>query len=240
MERQLRIATYNIHKCRGMDRRVRADRIAEVLSELDADLIALQEVVNVPGDPLLDQAKLIAGELDYDYVIGEVRRLKGGPYGNATLSRLPIRSWEVLDLSWRDRERRGCLRVDIPMGRKWLHVFNVHLGVAFLERRYQARRLVSADVVNRPGRRGPRIILGDFNEWTSGLATKLLATAFESVDIQLHLQRRRTYPGFLPVLHLDHIYYDPEITLESLAICRTRKALVASDHLPLVATFRIP
>ncbi len=240
MERQIRIATYNIPKCRGMDRRVRPERIADVLRELDADIIAMQEVMNVPGDPLLDQARLIARELDYEYVIGEVRRLKGGPYGNATLSRLPIREWQVLDLSWRDRERRGCLRVDLGVGRKVLHVFNVHLGVAFLERRYQARRLVSAEVAHNPRRRGPRIILGDFNEWTSGLATRLLAASFESVDIRLHLQRRRTYPGIFPVLHLDHIYYDPELTLEALSICRTRKALMASDHLPLVATFRVP
>lgn len=238
MERQVRVATYNIHKCQGMDRKVRPERIAEVVRGLDADIVALQEVMNVPGDPKLDQARLIGQALGYEYVVGEVRQLRGGAYGNATLTRLPLRDWGVHDLSWKRQEPRGCLRADVPVGGKCLHVFNVHLGTSFLERRYQARRLLSEDVLGQK-HKGPRIVLGDFNEWTRGLATRVLAEAFESVDIQLHLKRRRTYPGLLPLLHLDHIYYDPELTLESLSICRTRLALVASDHLPLVATFKV-
>ncbi len=129
--------------------------------------------------------------------------------------------------------------MDLAAGSKMLHVYNVHLGTSFLERRGQARRLVSEEVLGDRKRKGPCVILGDFNEWTRGLATRLLAARFESVDIQLHLKRKRTYPGLLPVLHLDHIYYDPELTLEALSICRTKKALVASDHLPLLATFKI-
>ncbi len=220
-----------------MDRRVRPQRIAEVLRGLDADVIALQEVMNVPGDPLLDQGAILARALGYEYVVGGVRQLRGGPYGNVTLSRLPIRSWELHDLTWGRRERRGCLRVDIAAGKTPLHLYNVHLGTSFIERRYQARRLVGEEIVGPRG--GRRLVLGDFNEWTRGLATRLLAENFESVDIRLHLKRRRTYPGFLPILHLDHIYYDPELTLESLSICRTKKALVASDHLPLLATFKV-
>lgn len=222
-----------------MDRRVRPERIAEVLRELDADVIALQEVMNVPGDPLLNQGELLGRALGYELVVGGVRQLRGGPYGNVTLSRLPIRGSEVHDLSWRRRERRGALRVDVVAGKKTLHIYNVHLGTSFLERRQQARRMVAEEVLGKRGLKGGRIVLGDFNEWTRGLATRLLAENFESVDIRLHLKRRRTYPGFLPILHLDHIYYDPELTLESLSICRTRKTLVASDHLPLVATFKI-
>ena len=70
------------------------------------------------------------------------------------------------------------------------------------------------------------------------LATRLLRQHLESVDVRMHLQRSRTYPGVLPFLHLDHIYYDRALELERLVLCRTRKALVASDHLPLVGEFR--
>jgi endonuclease/exonuclease/phosphatase family metal-dependent hydrolase len=236
MQRSIRIATYNIHKCRGMDQRTRPQRIVEVLRELDADVIALQEVMNVAGDPLRDQGMILAKALGYEYAVGGVRQLRGGPYGNVTLSRLAIRSWTVHDLTWR-REPRGALQTDIGIGNKVLRVYNVHLGTSFLERRAQARKLLA--VLEGKQRRPPCLILGDFNEWTRGLTTRLLAENFESVDIRLHLKRRRTYPGFLPMLHLDHIYYDPEMTLQSLSICRTKKALVASDHLPLVATFKI-
>ena len=81
-------------------------------------------------------------------------------------------------------------------------------------------------------------MLGDFNEWTSGLATKLLGSHLKSVDVKKQLKRRRTFPGVFPMLHLDHIYYDGPLELLALDVHRTRKSLVASDHLPLVADFK--
>jgi endonuclease/exonuclease/phosphatase family metal-dependent hydrolase len=84
------------------------------------------------------------------------------------------------------------------------------------------------------------MVLGDFNEWAPGLATRLLRSHLSSVDIRTHLRRRRTYPGMVPVLHLDHIYYDDPLDLEALLLHRTRLALMASDHLPLLADFHLP
>ena len=81
-------------------------------------------------------------------------------------------------------------------------------------------------------------MLGDFNEWTRGLATRLLSAHLRSADLKLHEARRRTYPGFMPVLHLDHIYYDPALRLERVASDRCPLALVASD-LPLYADFAL-
>jgi endonuclease/exonuclease/phosphatase family metal-dependent hydrolase len=77
--------------------------------------------------------------------------------------------------------------------------------------------------------------MGDFNEWTRGLVTEMMNRIAQSVDVHLHLQRRRTYPGVLPLLNLDHIYYRGDIEVSSVEQPRTRLALVASDHLPLVA-----
>jgi endonuclease/exonuclease/phosphatase family metal-dependent hydrolase len=132
------------------------------------------------------------------------------------------------------------MRTDVEINsRDVLHIFNVHLGTAFLERRYQARRLIDTAILNNTELEGPRIMLGDFNEWTRGLTTRLLAAHLKSVDIQNHLRRGRTYPGILPLLHLDHIYFDDMLELEHLLLHRSRMALVASDHLPLVADFRL-
>jgi endonuclease/exonuclease/phosphatase family metal-dependent hydrolase len=118
-------------------------------------------------------------------------------------------------------------------------VFNVHLGTAFLERRHQGRLLARPEILLNDELAGPRLMLGDFNEWAPGLTTRLLGTHLKSVDIRRHLRRRRTYPGFFPLLHLDHIYHDDELLLRSLKLHRSRTALVASDHLPLIAEFAL-
>jgi endonuclease/exonuclease/phosphatase family metal-dependent hydrolase len=250
----MRIVTYNVHKCRGLDRRVRPARIASVLREVDADIIALQEVLSVGGAAReMDQARFIAEELGYDYCIGENRRLSGGAYGNVILSRLPWRHVHNYDITWRGRERRGCLRVDIEMGDDarsdgngngttrgaLLHLFNVHLGTAYIERRHQARQLVGDKILGNAELTGARIVLGDFNEWTKGLATRLLTEQLQSADVRTHLRSPRTYPGALPLVHLDHIYFDPALELEQLTLHKSLTALVASDHLPLVADFRV-
>lgn len=240
----LRIVTYNVHKCRGLDRRVRPARIASVLRELDADIIALQEVLSVGGAAReMDQARFIAEELGYDYCLGENRRLAGGAYGNVILSRLPWRHVHNYDITWRGRERRGCLRVDIETGGasavQLIHLFNVHLGTAYIERRHQARQLVGDKILGSAELTGARIILGDFNEWTKGLATRLLTEHLESADVRTHLRSPRTYPGALPLVHLDHIYFDPALELRQLTLHKSLTALVASDHLPLVADFHL-
>ena len=227
---RLRVVTYNVHKCRGLDGRTSAARIAEVVGEIDADVIALQEVLE-------HQAETISADLHLPYALGENRKHRGYGYGNVVLSRHPIRETRNYDLSVRGREERGCLRADVAVDGTLLHVFNVHLGTALIERRHQGRKLIAPELLNDAGIESPRIVLGDFNEWTCGLATRLLRSHLASADVRQHLRRSRTYPGVLPFLHLDHIYYDPLLRLERLALFRTRKALVASDHLPLLGEF---
>jgi len=225
-----RVVTYNVHKCQGLDRRTTATRIAEVLRDIDADIVALQEVLD-------HQAECISSELGMPFAIGENRKHLGYGYGNVLLSRFPIQHVKNYDVSVRGREERGCLRADVALhGGSLLHVFNVHLGTGFMERRHQGRRFIAPELLTEPVLRSPRVVLGDFNEWTQGLATRLLRSHLKSADARTHL-RARTYPVVLPILQLDHIYYDPSLELEKLTLCRTRKALIASDHLPLIAEF---
>jgi endonuclease/exonuclease/phosphatase family metal-dependent hydrolase len=236
----MRIVTYNIHRSRGLDGRVRPDRIAAVLEEIAPDVIALQEVLSIEGEePAKNQAEYIAGRLGFHFALGENRRMRGGAYGNVVLSRFPLRTVRNYDISVSGCERRGCLHTDIrlPDG-ELLHVFNVHLGLALLERRRQARQLVD-EVLGDPVLRGPRVMLGDFNEWTRGLTTRLLGRHLKSVNLRRHLRWARTYPGIMPLLSLDHIYFDPSLDLEKLTLHRSRTALMASDHLPLVADFAL-
>jgi len=239
---RIRVATYNVHKCRGLDRRTSPERIAAVIAQLDADVVAIQEILDVhDGRPEFDQARRIVDQLKgYHCCFGENRKLHGGRYGNMTLTRLPLRACENYDVTWRHRERRGCLRSDVAVGKEVvLHVFNVHLGTSFIERRHQARRLLSEEVLKHKALAGPRIVVGDFNEWTRGLASRLMGDTFEAVEPRAFVRYARTYPGVFPFLHLDHFYYDKHLTLKSFRLVRSRKALIASDHLPLVAEFEM-
>ena len=236
---RLRIVTYNIHKCRGLDRRTSPARIITVIGELDADIVCLQEVVNAPGTHLYDQAGEIGGAFpEYLHRFGANRPLHGGTYGNLTLSRLPIHSWRNHDLTSR-REERGALQTDIELGPQLLHVFNVHLGTGFNERRRQARVLLGEKILANPQLNAPRLVVGDLNEWTRGLTTRLLRNTFQTFRPRHTMQLPATFPGLLPLLTLDHCYYEPPLELIESHLVRTRTALVASDHLPLVADFTI-
>ena len=234
---RLRLATYNVHKCRGLDGRTSPDRIADVLARLDADVIALQEVVGA-GPEEEGQAAYLGARLGMGWVMNATRLVRGKSYGNVVLSRLPIRQDVCCDLSVLKREPRGCQRVDVDLGHDTFHVFNVHLGTGLRERRQQAPRL--AEFVADPAVKGPKVLLGDFNEWLKGLTSKTLGEMLEGVDLSAFLRSRRTYPGVLPMVHLDHIYLSGGVTVDHVELPRTRLTLVASDHLPLVAEVRLP
>lgn len=239
MKQNIRIVTYNIHKCKGLDLKVSPQRIADVLAEIDADIIALQEVLSVRNERAEeDQVRYIAEELGIGYRLGENRRLHGGAYGNAVLSRLPIIETKNFDITVRGREPRGCLHADIDTGRHGLlHIYNLHLGTAFFERRRQIKILLDRELLNRQ-HPAPRVLLGDFNEWTNGLTSRLLKSHFHPDGLRKLLIRKRTYPGIFPLMHLDHIYYDNHLKMVDAFLHRSRTALVASDHLPLVADFQ--
>jgi endonuclease/exonuclease/phosphatase family metal-dependent hydrolase len=233
---KLRIATYNVHRCRGLDGRTNPSRIADVIKSFEPDVIALQEVVGA-GPASAGHAEELGALLGMGWVMAPTRHLRGHLFGNVVLSRLPIRHHSQYDLSWKTCEPRGCQRVDIAVGNETLHLYNVHLGTAVLERRHQASRLATILTDRRVGT--PKVVLGDFNEWLRGWATTMLSERLQSVDLRAHLKRRRTYPGVFPLLHLDHIYYEGNVEVTQVQLPRTRLALIASDHLPLVADVRI-
>ncbi len=233
---RFRLVTYNIHRAKGMDWQIRPARIIEILREIGGDIIALQEVV-------ADHVDYIVDNLEANHVFGKTDEVHGHEYGNLTLTRFPITLVEKFDISVPHRTRRACVRTDLALGNGTgrpvppVHFFHVHLGTSYFERRRQALKLLSPGILANRQMQGPRLVAGDFNEWTRGLVTRFLSAQLQSADIHGHLQRRRTYPGVLPFWHLDHIYYDPELRLESLALHRTPRTMMASDHLPLVADF---
>jgi endonuclease/exonuclease/phosphatase family metal-dependent hydrolase len=235
--RQVRVATYNIHRGRGLDGRTKIERIASVLASVDADIVALQEVVG--ASPLKPgQAAELGAALGMGWVMAPTRHFRTALFGNVVLSRFPIRHHVQHDLTWKTCEHRGVQRVDLALDDDTLHFYNVHLGTSLLERRHQAAKCAS--FVHDRRVVGPKIVLGDFNEWARGIAKDILAERLQSIDLSKHLKRGgRSYPGFFPVLHLDHIYYEGQVEVLKVTMPRDRMALIASDHLPLVADLKI-
>lgn len=237
--RKLRVATYNIHKCIGIDRRYSPERIADVLKEIDADVVALQEVVCHSNLRDRDhQARFIAERLQMHFCVGENRLHDGGDYGNVTLSRFPIKDFRNYDITVMRREPRGCLvAVIAPADDEAFQFVNLHMGTSFFERRQQVHKLLHAHGLRDPETNGRRIIAGDFNEWTAGLTTKILKDRYKCVESKMHLGTARTFPGIMPLVHMDHIYFDNGFRLVGAEVYKTRKSLLASDHLPIVAQF---
>jgi endonuclease/exonuclease/phosphatase family metal-dependent hydrolase len=231
----MRIVTYNIHKARGMDGRVSIKRIADVLSGLDADIVALQEIFS-DCDSQIGQVQMLESELGLTSVFGRTRHHHGRPYGNALLSRWPIIASREMDLTWAHHTRRGCIRADLKTPFGILHVFNIHMGMSYFERRHQVKSLLASKEIH-DDLIGPRVLVGDFNEWIKGLTTRMLSERFESLNLELMVRRRRSYPGFWPLVHLDHIYFERPLRIRMAELVRNRVSRIASDHLPLVATF---
>jgi endonuclease/exonuclease/phosphatase family metal-dependent hydrolase len=223
--RAFSVASYNIHKGRGLDGRRDLGRIAQVLREIDADVVGLQEVYH-------PQAEALARALAMDCAIGLTRRDRHGFYGNALLARFRLEAPRTFDLSRPPREPRGGVRADVAVNGQTVHVFNVHLGLRIRERTEQVRLLVRPGLLG-DGTPGARVLLGDLNEWFPGPVGRALRREFHWIRV------RRTHPAVLPLFPLDRIYWDRALHAEGFHVHRTRLARVASDHLPVVARLHV-
>jgi endonuclease/exonuclease/phosphatase family metal-dependent hydrolase len=225
--RQIRIASYNIHRCVGIDGRCDPGRVAEVLREIEADVVALQEVDAdhwVQGG--IDQLEFLAAATGFEAVPGPTLRGHRGHYGNALLTRLPLHTVYRHDLSVVGREPRGVIDVDVEAHGRYLRVVTTHLGLRPLERRTQLRALVGL-VDKRESERV--VLLGDMNEWMPG-ALRALHTRLAAAP------RLRTFPAYRPMLALDRIWVRPRGSMRDVRVHHSHVARMASDHLPLVAS----
>lgn len=224
---RLVVASYNVHRCVGADGRHDPERTARVIRELDADVVALQEVdARYHLEDGLDQFEMLARLTGYEAVPGPTLESHRGQYGNALLSRIPIERVRKLDLSFRRREPRGALDVELGWAGRGLRVIATHLGLARAERQHQVARLRSV----LPEGNHPLVLLGDLNEWRP--ASRGLGPLVRYFG---HGRRVRTFPARLPVVPLDHVFVQPQELVRDLRAHRSPLARRASDHLPVVA-----
>lgn len=226
----LRLASYNVHRAVGRDRRTDPERILGVIREMDADVVALQEVE--AHDTGGDMLSWLARETGMRAVAGTTLARHDGHYGNGLLSRLDIKGTELVDLSFRNREPRGAILADLDVGSdRALRVVATHLGLRPAERREQVECLVKLFTWHP---QDYAVLMGDLNEWFLwGRPLKRLHRYFDETPA------RATFPSRMPVLALDRLWTHPGSILRGLKAHDSALARVASDHLPLVATLEM-
>lgn len=220
------LATYNIHRCIGGDGRFAPERVVEVMKEIDADVIALQEVES-RATAGFDMLGHLASAMGMHSIAGPTLARGEGHYGNALLTRLDILDRRSIDISVPGCEPRGAIEARLRYDGRVFCVVATHLGLRPSERRRQVQQLLNRF---RPDLQGPAALLGDINEWYLwGRPLRWLHIYFKSTAAP------RTFPARWPMFALDRIWIRPRAALARLEAHVSPAARVASDHLPVKA-----
>lgn len=229
----LRVASYNIRKAIGTDRRRAPLRILDVLNEIDADVVALQEADRRFGARLAAvPVGLIEHHSPYEVVDLAARGGSIGWHGNALLVRRGIAVSHVERLTLPTLEPRGAVLADLEIDGARLRIVGMHLDLSGLHRRRQGHAITTA-----LGHRDncPTIIMGDTNEWRPHAGCL--------IDFAHKFRIAPTGPSFhsrRPVGRLDRIMVDPETQIIACGVHHSALAAKASDHLPVWADVELP
>lgn len=230
--------TYNVHGCVGLDFRRSEARIAAVIAGQAPDIVALQELdLGRRRSAGVDQAALIADRLGFARHFHPAMRTADEHYGDAILSRWPLRVRRAGELpsskAFPFRETRGAAWVEVQCGGIALQVMNTHFGVGRGERLEQAAALCGADWIGGTAPEDAVLVAGDFNSLPRSAAYRILASALTPTA------PRATFPTVFPVLAIDHFFHSRRLVAHACTVVRTATARVASDHFPLIADFEI-
>jgi endonuclease/exonuclease/phosphatase family metal-dependent hydrolase len=228
---RLKVASYNIHKGVGTDRRCDPARILKVLGEVDAEIVCLQEAdLRFGSRASVLPRFLIEGHSDYVPVPLDVQGDSLGWHGNAILVRrgIVVESHDVLHIPC--LEPRGVVTARLRVGGVSLAVFGMHLDLSGLWRVRQARAIAAMADAARV--HGPVVLMGDLNEWRSA------AGAFREFGKHFTLlDPGPSFPSRRPLGRLDRILHCERLTATDCGVHRSALATVASDHLPVWAAF---
>jgi endonuclease/exonuclease/phosphatase family metal-dependent hydrolase len=236
------VMTYNVHSCIGSDKLPSPLRIASVIAEREPDIVALQELDRgLERSGLSDQTRAIADDLMMQYHFHPSLEVGQGHYGNAILSRFPLRvikGAELPTLPGRsDIEKRGAIWVEIMIGEEKVQVINTHLGLKHQERLAQAEMLLSSEWLRHPECRPPVILCGDLNVFPFSSVYRWLTGRLR--DTQRRWRAGRTFPSLFPLFRLDYIMVSADINVKESAVIRDHLARTASDHLPLTSVLEL-
>jgi endonuclease/exonuclease/phosphatase family metal-dependent hydrolase len=230
MRSDLLISSYNVHKCVGIDKKFDPDRVAHVIGEIGADIIAIQEADKRFGERtgLLDLVRLHRENSLVPVPVTSLYPKGHGWHGNLLLFREGVVR-RVQQLGLPGLEPRGALVVDIDLEAGPLRIIAAHLGLLRHSRQQQSEAILNA-VNADPGR--PTLLLGDLNEWRVGKGSSLhfLRPVFDPAKNAVP-----SFPSRFPVLALDRVLGHPHSLVAAIEVHDTPLARVASDHLPIKA-----
>jgi endonuclease/exonuclease/phosphatase family metal-dependent hydrolase len=220
------VATYNVHRCIGIDGREDVERVAAVIRELAADVIGLQEVAPSNERSSDDQLVRLARASGLRAVAGPLGRNRDMRCCNALLSRGSASSARMLDLSVSGHEPRSAIDADVDVDGSRCRVLVTHLGLRIRERRGQLKTLLAA--VACPPDATLTVILGDLNEWLLPMRVLGTSSGFGGKTV-------RSFPALWPILSLDQVLARPASAIEEAHAHVSPLARTASDHLPVRA-----
>ncbi|MEP6662199.1 MAG: endonuclease/exonuclease/phosphatase family protein [Verrucomicrobiota bacterium] len=239
--RPLRVMSYNVHSCRGMDGRISPDRIARVIEMNDPDIVALQEIdVGRTRSNKHDQAKMLADLVGMHAYFCPTVKQGEEHYGHAILSRLPVKIVRIDTFNNEKysprKEPRGVLWGCVEIDGIRLHILSTHLGLGRRERIEQSLELMSEKWIGGIDAGEPVLLCGDFNTRPNTPAYRTLNRRLHDVQRSLKNHKpQKTFSAFLPFTRIDHIFISDHFQPECVFVPKNHWTRVASDHLPLVA-----
>ncbi|GAA3269533.1 endonuclease/exonuclease/phosphatase family protein [Sphingomonas yabuuchiae] len=226
----IKVASYNIRKGVGADRRRNPDRILDVLREVDADVIALQEADRRFGEregviPL----HLLDDHSDWKPIVYGMKARSMGWHGNTILVRKSIQVVDFEAIHLPSLEPRGAVMADLRTKAGVIRVVGMHLDLSGLWRRRQAAAILAH--LTSCAHRQPTVMMGDLNEWTRAAGCLK--------DFTRDFTVAETGPSFhamRPIGRLDRIMVSPDLKIGACGVHATPMSRRASDHLPIWAT----
>jgi endonuclease/exonuclease/phosphatase family metal-dependent hydrolase len=230
----LKVASYNIRKSLGTDRRRQPERIMQILAEVNADIVALQEVDRRFGTRVSTlSAEAIIDQSAYMPVRFGIRQESLGWHGNAILVRKGFELVNQRRIDLPSFEPRGAVLAEVRVGGTLVRVIGMHLGLMGTTRLKQAQAIVG--YLEKVEGKAPTVIMGDLNQWApDGGCLAQFARHHNVIAPGPSFHSRR------PMLGLDRIITSRDVKLVDTGVHNSPLAARGSDHLPVWARLDLP
>jgi len=241
---KLRLLTYNVHRCVGVDRRLDVERVAEVIAACNADVVCLQELdVGRARTRGVDQAHRLAELLRMRSHFHPAMAVEEELYGDAILTALPERLVKAGGLPGLPRGSspgtRGALWVAVDLGGVELQVINTHLGLVPREQQVQVAELLGQRWLGSDLFAAPAVLLGDFNALPISQTYRMLTAVLRDAQDGVGRPPTASFPSGFPILRIDHVFLAGDVRATAIESPYDPRARAASDHLPLVVELEV-